>query len=415
MKQPTTGRKIQLFILLFVLLFAVVEGISWLGLKLLQERMNVSYSPIELKPLSQKHKKAIKNIVAGKSTAFVFSPTLGWEPRRNASELNGTMVNNSKGARHDREFSEQPPEGITRISTYGESFTQSATGNKGTWQEQLMQMDPTLEVINYGVSGFGTGQAYLRYLENNLPSHVVLMGYMTENLNRVVNTYVPFYGGEMAGAPVTKPRYEVKNGELVLVPNPFQKKEDYLDLISAPIKTLRRLGEHDYYYNSKYKSGPLDFLHMVRLAKIAYYTLKNDPIYKKNGDYNPDSEAFHVATGTFDAFYKNILDKGMLPIVLIYPTYDDLAYYYNFKMRRYSPLVDWLKRKNYLYLDLLEGMSVQLEGRAIKDIFRIDLHYTPEGNGMVAKTLQSFIAEKALKDEDARRSLVGRMKAEGSH
>lgn len=408
MKQLTLIRRIQLFALMFILLFAVLEGMSRLGLWLLEKRMNVTYTPLELKPLSSRYQEAIKRIVAGDSPAFSFSSSLGWEPRPNASELNGTLVNNSIGARHTREFSEQPPEGITRVSTYGESFTQSATSNDGTWQELLMRMDPELEVINFGVSGYGTGQAYLRYLEKSLPSDIVILGYMTENLNRVVNTYVPFYGGDMAGAPVTKPRLALRKGKLAVVPNPMQDRKEYLDLISDPRNTLIRLGQNDYYYNSKYKRGFLDFLGMVRLGKIAYYTFKKNPTYKKNGEYNTESEAFQVTTAIFEAFYKDVLQKGMLPVILIYPTYDDLAYYYLHKKRKYRPLTDWLKEKNYLYLDLLEGMSTQLEGRAIKDIFRIDLHYTPEGNEMVAKTLQSFIAANGLKDKASRISLVER-------
>ena len=51
------------------------------------------------------------------------------------------------------------------------------------------------EVLNLGVGGYGTDQAFLKYklTQKNLDADMVLIGYMTENCNRNVNTYRPFY------------------------------------------------------------------------------------------------------------------------------------------------------------------------------------------------------------------------------
>ena len=48
--------------------------------------------------------------------------------------------------------------------------------------------DSNMEVINFGVGGFGLDQAYLRYLEDGIQykSHIVMIGFMSENIYRNV-------------------------------------------------------------------------------------------------------------------------------------------------------------------------------------------------------------------------------------
>ena len=52
-----------------------------------------------------------------------------------------------------------------------------------------------IEVLNLGVGGYGTDQAYLKYIltKKNLDADMVLIGYMSDNLNRNVNTFRTFY------------------------------------------------------------------------------------------------------------------------------------------------------------------------------------------------------------------------------
>ena len=51
-----------------------------------------------------------------------------------------------------------------------------------------------IEALNFGVGGFGLDQAYLRYLEDGIQynSHIVLIGFMSENIYRNVIPIVPF-------------------------------------------------------------------------------------------------------------------------------------------------------------------------------------------------------------------------------
>ena len=402
--------KTILVVLMISIVFVTVEGISYIGLWWLAKHRDIEYQPLLLEPLSPKYQRSLKPFVEGKAKHILYSRTLGWKPKANQNYYSGEYVTNSMAIRHDREFAMLPSSGTTRIATFGESYTQGhEVGNKDTWQEQLMSLEPDLEALNFGVGGYGLDQAYLRYMEegSKFAEHIAIIGYMTENLSRNVNVYVPFYVGERAGMPVTKPRFILKEKQLVHVPNPMESEQDYLGLLQNSKQVLTRLGRYDYHFNSKYKQSLFDIFRTIQLIKIGYYRFKFDPIYTRHSEYNTDSEAFRLLLGLFDAFYREALKNNVVPIILIYPNYTSLVPYYEHKIRVYHHLTDWLEARNYLYLDLLEPLLELGEGRPLKYYFTHGVgHYTPFGNRLVAKAVQAFIVENNLDDSQHRRSII---------
>ena len=92
------------------------------------------------------------------------------------------------------------------ITTYGDSFTQGGEVNHSeTWQAYLTDLLQA-DVYNFGVGAYGTDQAYLKYLKygDRLKTHFVILGIMTENINRCLNSYRPFYYAK-TGMRLTKP------------------------------------------------------------------------------------------------------------------------------------------------------------------------------------------------------------------
>lgn len=104
--------------------------------------------------------------------------------------------------------------------------------NHETWEAQLEAIDQHLEVLNFGVGGYALDQAFLRYKEDGIKfhSHIVLIGHMSTNIYRLLTTFWPFYspGAEI---PFGKPRFILKNDQLVLVDNPLSKREDLEKLV----------------------------------------------------------------------------------------------------------------------------------------------------------------------------------------
>jgi len=120
-----------------------------------------------------------------------FDPFLGWRLRPNFHT--GIQRTNGAGMVALREYKAGPPEGVVRIAAFGESFTQCVVPNAATWEQVIEDSCRGVEVLNFGVAAYGPDQAYLRYLCEGRRYHpdIVLIGYMTENIWRVVNVFRP--------------------------------------------------------------------------------------------------------------------------------------------------------------------------------------------------------------------------------
>jgi len=64
---------------------------------------------------------------------------------------------------------------------YGDSFTEgSGVDPEHAWSNVLSQL-LHCRVANFGVSGYGTDQAYMRFLNNQRdPARVVVLGFLSE-------------------------------------------------------------------------------------------------------------------------------------------------------------------------------------------------------------------------------------------
>ena len=143
------------------------------------------------------------------------------------------------------------------MSAFGDSFTHcSDFGDHVTFQEYLSEM-LKVNIYNFGNGGYGTDQAYLRFIEDypKVKTKIVTLGIIRENINRIVNTYRKFYI-QKPGLEMTKPRFKIvnahelyhsNNGDLVLIKNPLKDVRDYEKL--ADVNSLPRIGKFDYYYH----------------------------------------------------------------------------------------------------------------------------------------------------------------------
>jgi len=170
--------------------------------------------------------------------------------------------------------------------------------NDQTWQAMMEREVPNLEVLNFGVGAFGLDQAYLRYLEDGqqFQSHIVLIGFMSENIFRNVNTYRPFYFSD-TGSPLAKPRFVIKEDKLSLIPNPMKSVQDYKRLLLHSQDVLSEIGIHDFYYQRRYKSSKFDWSPTVRLAKIKIQefnenSTQEEILISDRYRYSEKSEAF---------------------------------------------------------------------------------------------------------------------------
>jgi hypothetical protein len=219
---------------------------------------------------------------------------------------------------------------------------------------------------------------------------------MSENIQRLLSTFRPFYNPR-TGAPFSKPRFILQNDQLVLVSNPLSKREDLEELVKDDRSVLKKLKAHDYYATRGYFRGPFDFLASVRIMKIAaswFLRGRGNEVMKK-GIYNTSCEAYHLTTKLIDEFYLLAESNSSLPIVLLFPNPNDLRMYIKNRKTSYSPLVEYLEKKGYRYIDLLEVFKDKINSKEkIKEL--VPSHYSPEANKLIAQFIYSYLQANHL-------------------
>ncbi len=391
----TNVKQLNQWLVLILFTYLCVELFAYGGLQLLSRVRHIQYEPIDT--LSVKHQEAIAKLLRDETSYSAFSPTLGWTIKPNGSSA--LYQANSAGIRSSREYAISPPPGVRRIGAFGDSFTHATdVKNSDAWAAVMESYDANLEVINFGVGGFGLGQAYLRYQElgRQYQSHIVLIGFLSENIKRNVNSFRPFYN-PVTGMPLAKPRFIVENGSLVLVPNPMQSFQDYEALLRSPRDILPKIGATDYYYEKRrYKSSGLDWSPAVRIGKVLAHRLTKDSDDEDiivDNRYNETSEAFIVTTKLFAEFYRAVEADNAKPIILLFPNEGDVEDYRETQQKRYSPLLSYFDSANYEYIDLMDA----LKEADLKDLFIG--HYSPLGNRLVAEHIFEHISSIDVADE----------------
>ena len=95
---------------------------------------------------------------------FQEDPEIGytWAPSR--VSRHGWWRANALGARADVETLPSVPAGKHRLLVFGDSFA-AGTRLRGvdTWAARLAGARPDLDVVNFGVDGYGMGQSYLLF------------------------------------------------------------------------------------------------------------------------------------------------------------------------------------------------------------------------------------------------------------
>jgi len=178
---------------------------------------------------------------------YLFDETLGW---RNIPGWRGVtggkeLAINSKGLR-DRDYAYRKPPGVKRILVLGDSYTWGyGVRNDEVYTEVLErrfeQEGRKWEVINSGVSGYGTDQEYLWFRTEGVkyqPDLVVVAFFVLNDPRN--NTSAVQYG---LGKPVFLDTNLSRLRPAELRPHKMQETVPGLDDLDMSIALLRAIGE----------------------------------------------------------------------------------------------------------------------------------------------------------------------------
>ncbi|HQO58192.1 MAG TPA: SGNH/GDSL hydrolase family protein [Candidatus Omnitrophota bacterium] len=384
------------FFIRLLCLFAVVEACSWAGLVYLRDVRRV-YLGLDCRHiLGVRQRKVIKAMLRGELQYFKISPTLGWSVQPNGKtemyQANGQGIRSSR----DVPFSLVPGPGRVRVCTFGDSFIHGdEVYNYETWQEIMTRGPSTLEVLNFGVPGYGLDQAFLRYQEEGAgfqPDFVVI-GFTLDDMPRHVNTFRPFWTPS-SQIPLSKPRFALRNGTLVLIPNLLRTPEDYVRLLKTPQSVLAALGEQDYYYRHAHCRDSRPSFFCVRLADLTLRLILNAKLKSMDASlasfWGADSEFSAITQEILKTFQREVLAQGAVPVVVIIPSRHDLRVFEEEHVHIYQPLHIFLRDNQLAYIDLMSHFVAKIPPGEIDTLYASQGHLSARGQKLVSEIVLDY-------------------------
>lgn len=290
------------------------------------------------------------------------------------------------------------------ISAFGDSFTHcDGVKDNETWEERLSMLLQE-NVYNLGVGGYGTDQAYLKFLSifPKIQTPIVILGLFTENINRIVNVYRPFYS-PTTGIKVTKPRFILKQDRLLLLPNPVRSLDEIRGLRNAYF--LMRIGQNDFWFNRdrypKFIFPYLKILFNKRVWLEIIYSRQRDKISDlRSRPYTnlwEDKESTALMFKILGSFVADAKKYGAIPIIMILPSQSEVIE--KFKHGKNSvaekKILDFCGDHNIFVFNSIGALANRANSVSeIESFFKG--HVSSKGNQIIAEVLYNFLKDCAL-------------------
>ncbi len=365
----------------------------------LQRRLG--FDTRKMGPILAEQTAGIRSRLADTEDVIILDPVLGW--RNRPGHAAGLHRINSAGVRSAREYDSLPSAGTLRVATFGAAYVYGAeVPNDTSWAAVMERGAPGLEVLNYGVGGYGTDQAFLLYQREGqrFAPDVVLIGFAPFNLRRSMYRYTRFSSTDEP--PLTKPRFKLDAaGRLALVPNPLPGRDDWERVAAEPREIIAAGVDDEWYDALRYENPLYDRSATVRLAVAAgvrvwrRYLWPGRPIAK--GQFRAEASAFAVQRAIMTAFADSVRARGATPIFVLLPDQASVWAVQSGQPAVHAPLRDSLRAGGATeVLDLADIFARHASANGDEGMFAPGGHYGPVGNRLVAEHLTTRLRELQL-------------------
>ncbi len=325
--------------------------------------------------------RRIKEAIIENSASY--DPYLGWLPKEEVDDF---------GARIDTsDFASSP----ICIEMYGDSFTWSGEVKKQFAWPNLVSDSVGCRVLNFGVGGYGSDQALMRYKRHENYADIVVLNHLSENIIRNVNQFRNLiYPGDQL---TLKPRYIVENNNLIYVPIP---------MIDA--NKLAAIPSHlsDEYFIPNGNSGitsSLSFpftLATINFALKHYHLsakFKGEPRHMAFYSYEHSSKALSITTKIMETFVEEARERNQRPLLTIIPTCRDFEYFETHNKIPYQHLIDTLGKRNILVFDFAIPM-LRYETNYHSLYKKCSTHPNEKGYRLMARVFVDHLKSEGLLD-----------------
>ena len=296
------------------------------------------------------------------------------------------------------------------LSLYGDSFVYGdEVSHAAAWGNQLAKI-LGCKVFNFGVSGYGTDQAYLRFLGNTVdPSSVVMLGMQSENIVRNVNQNRAFLYAPVVGP--LKPLYWLDGDrQLRLDPMPQLEASSYETYIKDP----RRLFPHEYFIpdSSPYAEQRVGFPYATGVVRgllgykrtyigLLYYLGNVPPWYADFFDATHPSGALDVTQSIIGHYVDTAEGRGKTPIIMFMPTSRDIKSYLSNGKWVYETLYQRCRLSGYHCFDAGSAMLEELGAEHVITVgvceyfcfhpLTLHGHYNEKGHRILAHVFLNYL------------------------
>jgi hypothetical protein len=375
---------------LLILILAAAEGLSYAAGRILQQKWAMWRVPT--KPEAAREALSYDEYLKRRD------PVVGWPFR---TQYGADLDVN--GAQRNPHFPDGPAKGSC-VSLYGDSFTQGGdvSADDKQWGNRLSR-ELGCYVANFGLGGYGTDQAYIRFLENRSdPSSVVIFGIQTADVVRNLTRIRDLENREKWYA--LKPRFILDSAsKLQLVPIPNLTEDEYLRVLTE--RSPQLILEHE----TLHPGGPagavkLEFPYTLSVARNALRFLGfrsrvfGYPEWMALLERGHALQGLEITVGITREFARLAAKRDKSPLVFILPHPEDFAYFLKKGTWPYRTLVEELRRAQIVHADFGPFLlaAAKEAGKPVTHYFGPTRHYNDDGNALVARFVHAHLRERGL-------------------
>lgn len=308
---------------------------------------------------------------------------------------------NSKGMRSgSKEYDLKPKDNILRIGLFGDSFIVSDDEpfdrSLGYYLENdLNARGVKVEVLNFGVGGYGMDQAYLRWQKTGIKYNLdlVIFGFQAENVKRNLNIFRALYSH--GSFPFSKPRFILRSGKLQVINSPTLSTRDIGKIFEAG--GLARLKQHEFFYSKSQYQNRL--LYLFKFGSYLYERIINCKYlnaYIERPFYKLKEEPSQLALKIVDVFKRDVEKSGANFLVVHLPKHVDLFTLESGSTLPYQELLREIVTKTEAILpeqQMIKRLRY-IPDSNLKYLFNFSLHYSGEANEIIAEIISDHLQNK---------------------
>jgi len=386
LQPPGRIKKILFRALVVVALYAILDTVSYAILRIMEGRGILKLHGFDAASFFDEPRRTLD------STHF--HPRWGWD----IPQATRGRMGNRKGRTHEtkKEY---------KMKVFGDSFVYGAGGVRETF-EYFIEEQTGWACLNFGVEGYGTDQALLKYKGNGVKTKFTLLCIMDENIARCVNICrgVYYSRGESIR---TKPRFIVsRDGSVTLMGNPVGDITELKKL--KDVRFLKELGKYDYWAGWHRRRGTPSAIRWPATAAVlsnfGFFAASCAGLleHKVMGTYDSylwrakyhhlyveGSEGHTIMRHIVEDFLHTAAQRKETPVVVIFPTLESLEIMSKFGKKPYDPLVKCLEETYCSFVDFGDVFA----GKDFAAYYRKDGHFNKRGNQVVAERLIRLVQQ----------------------